>query len=307
MKFSVFFSWSIIALALLPGTIAVLNGCSEQTDSALVEETDLWHQGRLERLTAEDGWLTLVGLHPLEAGSHTLGSAPRSDIRLVAGAPEYLGDLTVVPGKVLLTVHPDVVATVQEDGQVNRVRNLSLVPDDPGPATVVTTGSLSFHVIRRGDRRFLRVKDRQSPVLRDFTGIDRFPVDSRWRVTARLTGGPTTIKVANALGQVEEAPSPGSLEFQLGGKEYQLSPQGEPGKGLFIVFADETSGKTTYPGGRFLSTDPPAADGTVVLDFNRATNPPCAFTPHATCPLPSLDNTLPVAVTAGEKIWGEKH
>jgi uncharacterized protein (DUF1684 family) len=127
-------------------------------------------------------------------------------------------------------------------------------------------------------------------------------VDAGWRVTARLEpfaeGG--TVAVPNVLGQTSESPSPGVLLFELAGHSCHLTPIGEPGEGLFIVFGDATNG-----GGRFLSTDPPAADGSVVLDFNKATNPPCAFTPYATCPLPPDGNVLPVAVKAGEKAFGE--
>jgi uncharacterized protein (DUF1684 family) len=148
----------------------------------------------------------------------------------------------------------------------------------------------------------LRVKDRESELLRTFAGIERFPVDAGWRVTARLEpfaeGG--TVAVPNVLGQTSESPSPGVLLFELAGHSCHLTPIGEPGEGLFIVFGDATNG-----GGRFLSTDPPAADGSVVLDFNKATNPPCAFTPYATCPLPPDGNVLPVAVKAGEKAFGE--
>ena len=119
--------------------------------------------------------------------------------------------------------------------------------------------------------------------------------------------GEATTAVPNVLGQVDQVSSPGVLVFKIKGKEYRLIPQGEPGRGMFIVFGDNTNGKATYSGGRFLSADAPAEDGTVVLDFNRAVNPPCVFSEYATCPLPSVDNLLDVDITAGEKMWGGHH
>ena len=165
-----------------------------------------------------------------------------------------------------------------------------------------------MYVIERGDELYLRVKDRDSAVRRSFTGVDRYPVDTRWRVSARLdTTTAGNIAVTSVLGQTEASACPGTLHFEISGLSYQLRPMGEPGKSLFIVFGDPTNGHATYGGGRFLAADPPGPDGLVVLDFNRATNPPCVFSPYATCPLPSPENVLPVAVTAGEKMWGKAH
>ncbi len=153
------------------------------------------------------------------------------------------------------------------------------------------------------------MKDKDSEVRRNFIGVDRFPVGPRWRVKARLEAHdpPQTVAVPNVLGQVNQSPSPGTLVFVLAGFSCRLVPVGEPGESLFIVFADATTGTRTYGGGRFLSAEPPAVDGTVVLDFNKAVNPPCAFTPFATCPLPPEGNILPVAIRAGEKNWGAPH
>jgi uncharacterized protein (DUF1684 family) len=156
--------------------------------------------------------------------------------------------------------------------------------------------------------RFLRVRDSESPVRRRFRSIERFPVDPAWRVTARLEARVgSTVDIENQLGQLTAEPTVGTLVFELAGRRCELTPIGKEGDRLFVVFADSTSGVTTYAGGRFLSTDPVGSGGSVVLDFNRAYNPPCVFTPYATCPLPPPENVLPVAVTAGEKVWGERH
>jgi hypothetical protein len=286
-----------LSLTLLILTVV---GCSSGTDPEYIAEVDAWHVARVTRLKADDGWLTLVGLHPLHAGSNRLGSAEGEDVQLAAGAPAKVGTITVAPDQILFAAKSGVDVYLDDEP----ISTAVLVPDNSGPPTVLQTGSFLFHVIVRGDQMFLRVKDRKAEALQSFTGIDRFPVDSRWRVTARLEPGAATTQVPNVLGQVDEAPSPGALVFKLDGREYRLTPQGEPGQGLFLVFGDQTNGHTTYGGGRFLSTDPIAEDGTVVLDFNRAYNPPCVFSPYATCPLPSVDNLLDVAVEAGEMMWG---
>jgi len=152
------------------------------------------------------------------------------------------------------------------------------------------------------------VKDSASPARLTFTGVERYPVDPRWRVEARLEADSArSIAIPNVLGQVSEEPCPGRLVFTLDGRECALWPLGAPGEELFIVFADATSGAETYGAGRFLSAPAPDAAGRATLDFNRAVNPPCAFSPYATCPLPPAGNALAVAVRAGEKTWGEAH
>jgi uncharacterized protein (DUF1684 family) len=288
--------------------LLLLTGCGGQdgADPAYRASLDEWHAGRLERLQAEDGWLTLVGLHPLVPGTHTVGAAADRDLVLDAAVPDRVGTLAVTADALSFTPEPGVA--VMADG-VAVTGTVALASDADGAPTVLQLGSVRGHVIARGDRMFLRVKDSASPVRRDFAGIDRFPVDEAWRVTARLetAGMPPTVPISNVLGQVEQQPSPGVLVFELDGRPYRLIPTGQPGERMFIVFGDRSNGHDTYGGGRYLSADPPDAEGRVVLDFNRATNPPCAFTPYATCPLPPRENLLPVAVTAGEKAWGGHH
>lgn len=294
-------------LVLVLATLAVTVAAGQDVaSSAYVAEVDAWHAQRIERLRAEDGWLSLVGLHPLHDGVNTIGTDDDSDIRLDAAAPARVGRLVINAGHAVFTAAPGADVTVDNEPLAGPT---AAVTDARGPATVFILGSVRFHVIDRAGLRFLRVADSQSPVRLKFQGIDRFPVDPTWRVTARLIteGQPTTVPSANVLGQVEQQPSPGVLEFEVAGRTLRLVPVGEPGQPLFIVFSDVTSGHQTYGGGRFLSAPAPGADGRVVLDFNRATNPPCAFTPHATCPVPPVANRLPVAVTAGERAWGAGH
>jgi uncharacterized protein (DUF1684 family) len=293
----------MIAIAL----ILVLGGCAQETDPSYIAQVNQWHAGRITRLKAEDGWLTLVGLHPLQEGANTVGSAGDRQVQLVEKAPAQLGVITVSSERILFAAHPGVPVTVAGAPEAEPVVSTTLQTDRSGRPTVLEAGSLRMHVIDRDGLLFLRVKDRQAETLLEFHGVMRFPVSDRWRVAARLEDGPATMAVPNVLGQTSQVPSPGVLVFKLAGKECRLTAQGEKGQGLFIVFGDGTNGKTTYGGGRFLSTEEAQPDGTYILDFNLATNPPCVFTPYATCPLPSLDNILPVAVAAGERMWGEQH
>jgi uncharacterized protein len=295
--------------AIIPAIAAMaLTGCGDgkvETPAAYVAEVDAWHAGRVERLRSDTGWLTLVGLHELDpARVNTLGSDPAATVRLVDKAPARVGELASLDGRWTFAAEPGAAVTLA-DSASTPVTALEMVTDRAGAPTTLACGPLVFFVIERQGAFFLRVKDRESEVLRGFAGIDRYPVDARWRVQARLEPGPGTVKVPDVLGHETEEPSPGTLVFKLDGRECRLTPTGRPGEALFLVFGDATNGQGTYGGGRFLSAPAPAADGTVTLDFNQAYNPPCVFTPYATCPLPGKGNTLKVAVAAGEKVWGE--
>jgi uncharacterized protein len=291
--------WAVAATATALLTI----GCG---DGAYREDIDAKHAERIEALRSDTGWLTLVGLHALEEGVFEIGSGEAADIRLADAAPARLGTLAIEGADVMFAAAPDVeVSIVGGDGAVT---HQVLDTDRDGDPTVLACGSLVFHVIERDGDLYLRVKDRDSSVLRDFTGIDRFPLDAAWRVTARLeTGGSGMVTMPDVLGNATPSPSPGDLVFEIDGRTLRLTPVGKPAEGLFLVFGDATNGHATYAGGRFLSTGPVAEDGTVVLDFNLAVNPPCVFTQFATCPLPPEGNMLTAAVEAGEKMWGEQH
>lgn len=267
-------------------------------------EVERWHAERDKRLRSPEGWLALVGLHWLTPGEHEIGQHPSNAIRLTGrDVPPLAGHLLVTEeGVVRIRPHRD-ASLIHDEQPVNG--ELELRDDLRGDPTVVELGSLRFHLVRRGDRIGLRVRDTEAPALADFAGVPRFPVDTAWRVTATfLPADPTqTIAVPDVLGDVSVDPFPGWVEFTLDDAAQRLvALEGDEDGSLWLIFGDATNGITTYGAGRFLYTEPPAADHTVVVDFNLAYNPPCVFSPYATCPLPPEGNRLSVPIPAGEML-----
>jgi uncharacterized protein (DUF1684 family) len=267
------------------------------------QEIDEWHRGRLQRLQREDGYLSLVGLFPIADGVHRFGSAADNEIVFPAAAPAHAGTLTVA----------DTVVTLQAGGGVEMtsegapVDRIVLASDRHGSPTEIRLGTIRFYVIDRPGSLYLRVKDSESETRKNFRGIERFPVDRKWRVEATLDPyqPPRRLRIPNIMGFDEVVDCPGALVFRIDGQEYRLEPMSQEDGELFIVFGDATSGHDTYGGGRFVYVDVPGPDGKTFIDFNKAYNPPCVFTAFATCPLPHRENVLPIRVEAGEKVWGD--
>jgi len=261
-----------------------------------------WHAERDARLRSPDGWLALVGLHWLTPGEHEFGQHPSNPIRLSGrGVPPLAGHL-LVGDDGTVRVRPHHGAPLTRAGQPV-VGELELEDDLGGDPTIVELGSLRFHVIRRGERVGLRVRDTEAPAFRAFGGVPRFPVDPAWRLVARfeLADPAHTIAVPDVLGDVTQDHSPGWVAFSVDGQPQRLAAlEGDEDGSLWLIFADATNGGTTYAAGRFLYTEPPTAEATVVVDFNLAYNPPCVFSPYATCPLPPAGNRLTVSIPAGE-------
>jgi uncharacterized protein (DUF1684 family) len=266
-------------------------------------EVEQWRARRLDRLRADGGWLTLVGLFWLEPGKNPVGSGSGNRVVLPAGkSPAFVGSLD--RNADIVTLHAAPGSGLLSEGKP--VTNLELRADADGEPTVLTLGSLSFYVIRRGERLGVRVKDSQSEARARFRGIESFAFDPKWRVEARFEpyDPPRSISVPSVLGTVDEEKCPGALVFELEGRTYRLDPLIEKGEtDLFVIFGDRTNGAQTYGAGRFLYATSPV-NGRTVLDFNKAYNPPCAFTPYATCPLPPLENRLALRIEAGEKKYG---
>lgn len=253
-------------------------------------------------LTRPDGWLAVAGLFWLHDGAMTLGSDPQSDVVLPASAPRRAGILRMQAG--MVTLEPAAGAGVLVNGKP--AVKMALKPDTDEHPDVVQAGKIMLNIIKRGDRTGVRMRNPDAATRKNFTGCKWFPAREAWRVNARWVpyATPKKIKITNILGMTDEEPSPGYAEFTLQGKTLRLEPVADDDGSLEFMFKDLTSGKTTYAPGRFLDTDKPQG-GHVVLDFNQAYNPPCAFTAFATCPLPPKQNTLPIAVNAGEMKYAD--
>jgi uncharacterized protein len=269
-------------------------------DAAYRRSFEQWKTELIEDL--KQNWLPLAGLFWLKGGENSFGTDPGNAIVLPPGsAPRQAGSL-VLEGNghdVTIKLAPGVNATIA--GQP--VGTTKLESDASGKATWVELGGLRMKVIVRGARIGIRVKDLNSPAVRAYPGPEFYPLDLNYRVTATWVpaGGKTVVDVPDVLGDVTPTPVAGKVQFTLNGHALELTDLGgNPAKGLFFVLSDPTSKTGTYPGGRFLDTDP-VVNGKVVLDFNRAYNPPCSVTPYATCPLAPKENRLTVAIDAGQK------
>lgn len=297
-----FYGW-LFGAALASGVVVTNSGVS--TDEGYRQHVEQTRKARLDRLTAPTGWLSLIGLQWLKEGKNTIGKAPDNDIVLVK-APMHLGAVTLTGGKAVLELPAHSEAWV--DGA--KKSSVEMLDDAHEKPTTLTLGSISFYLVERNGRFALRIKDSDAPTRLDFVGLDYFDIDPSWRIEAKWEAydPPHEIEEPNVLGKMDKVVVPGAAVFTRDGKSYRLEPVVEtPGdKNLFLVFSDKTSGHETYGAARFLYTEPPK-DGKVIIDFNTAYNPPCAFTPYATCPLPTAQNRLGMRVTAGEKKYRGGH
>lgn len=294
---------SLFVFALLISAVVVLGATSTQApDQAYVQSFEKWKADQTADL--KKNWLSLTGLFWLKPGANTFGSDPASQIVFPKG-PAHAGEFELNGKEVSLKLLPEAHATI--DGKSATAAKLD--PDTSQHVTYVEMGSLRFHVIVRDERVGIRVLDRDSAAARNFKGMLFYPLDMNYRVTATWVpaDGKKTIEVPNVLGDVTAQAVPGVVEFKVNGEDSKLTALGGDVKqGLFFVFNDLTAKNDTYPGGRFLDTGP-IVEGHVVLDFNRAYNPPCAVTPYATCPLAPKENRLTVAIPAGEKFDEAAH
>ncbi len=258
-----------------------------------------WKEKRLAALKSEQGWLNLAGLFWLQQGKNTLGSDTSNLIVFpFTSFPANVGYFDRQNDRVnFVATQPSVIQIAGKP-----VLEAIVFDHDLPQVPVMTAGHLQWTLIQREDRIGIRLRDLSHPAINALKEIPSFPLDTNWQIKAKLIRPilPTTIAIKNVLGQTTQQNSPGKLLFVLQGKEYQLDALQE-GNELFIVFGDASAGKESYGAGRFLYAAMPDADGYTMLDFNRAINPPCAFTPYATCPLPPQQNILPFTVRAGEK------
>jgi uncharacterized protein (DUF1684 family) len=296
------------ALTVFSLTVLLVAGCREkpiekapETPQADIQahraEIAQWQEKRATRLKAEDGWLSLIGLFWLNEGNNVISipSAGSPTVKLA----RHGGTVTLEPGAgMVIDGKPaDAPVTLRNDAE------------EKGP-TVVQMGSVRFQIIKRGEKYGLRVKDADAHTRTHFEGLDYYPTDPKWRLEARYEPYQPAkkIPITDVTGMTADNISPGALVFTVDGKEYRIDPVLEEGSDeLFIIFKDETSRDETYQPGRYLYAAKPGPDGKTVIDFNKAYNPPCSFTPFATCPLPPLQNRLPFRIEAGEKRYAGGH
>lgn len=288
-----------------------------------VAQIEQWQKKQEQELRADDGWLTVSGLFWLHPGNNPFGSGRANEIVLPSSVPEKAGWFTLENGTVTVSaissldirLNGQPITTAMVGGVV--MKQATLETDKSGDPRKLTFGDLTMFPITRGDRIAIRLKDKNSQARREFKGMKYYPINPDYRIVADFVPAQkgATLKIPNILGQINDLTTPGYAEFTLAGKKLRLAPVTEGDCGddppitaksncrLFFIFKDLTSGHGTYPPGRFLYTGLPK-DGKLVLDFNRAENPPCAWTAYATCPLPPKENALSVGVEAGEMFTG---
>ncbi len=275
-----------------------------EVDRDYLNAIDQWHSNRLQNLKKENGWLNLIGLYWLKPGRNLFGSDPANAVILPKDkAPAHAGVFILDRGKVTIEVTGD--ASVTFDG--HRVTSMRLFTDADTNTSVLQMGSLRWFIIQRGDQFGVRLRDLDSPAIRAFKGVERFPVDPSWKFLARWEPyePPRRLLVPTILGTMDTSECAGALVFEAEGATHRLEPIGKStDESLFVIFGDKTNGKDTYGGGRYLYVNQADSTGHIVLDFNKAYNPPCVFTEFATCPFPPIQNKLPIAITAGEKMYG---
>ena len=270
-------------------------------DPAYLEEIINWRSERVGNLTAPNGWMALAGLFWLREGANTFGSAESSDLVFPEKAPARLGVIHLQGDSVWMEIADGITVTLEDS-----VVTSATLTDAPQPL-IFSHASLSWFLLQRGGQYGIRLRDAENENIRSFAGIDYFPIDAAWQVAAhfRPFAEPETIMVRNVLDMTLPYPTEGTLSFEKGGGTHSLTVLDGGEEEYFLIFTDATTGETTYGGGRYLYAPRADSSGLTVLDFNKAYNPPCAFTEYATCLLPPPQNHLDVAVTAGERRYGK--
>ncbi|HET9650881.1 MAG TPA: DUF1684 domain-containing protein [Usitatibacter sp.] len=285
------------SIVLTIAALAAASALAADTDWKKADEA--WRQRAEQSLRKDNGWLTLAGRYPLKSGVNTFGTAKDNDVVFPEGlGPAHMGTLNVDVGKVTVKLAPGVL--MEQDGIPMSEK---VMGTDAENRDWVQMGRASFHIIERDGRYILRLADKESAVRKGFQGRVWYDIKDAYRVKAKFVpyDPPHRLSIVNVIDEVSDEPSPGYVEFRLGGKTHRLDAVGDD-EGLFFVLRDETAGKTTYAPGRFLYVEKKPKPGeTFMLDLNRAYNPPCAFSEYTTCPLPPKQNILKAKIEAGEK------
>ena len=288
-------------------TLLFLNiffSANAQNSNSYTKSINDWHKARIADLKTPDGWLNLEGLYWLEKGVNSFGNKEGSDCRYNNAAfPAELGSF-IYEGDSVLWMNSASNAIKENGVLVNGTKPVKVFYKEEQDITM-SWSHFTWTIIKREDKMGVRFRNLKAKTLINFKGIDRFPIDVNWRIKASMVApSQNLLMITNVLGQTSPTKTAGKLIFNINNKEYSLDVIDEGGPKLFVVFADETAGKTTYGAGRFIEIPRPDTLGNTEIDFNIAYNPPCAFTAYATCPLPPAQNRLKVAIPAGEKNYG---
>lgn len=294
---------AILAIGLMV-LMAIACSPTKKIDRSTYSITmEAWKKQRIEGLKAPNGWLSLAGLFWLKSGEQTFGSANGCKLKFPDTAPQLMGHFTLRNDSVWIAPAPGISLIV---GEKPFTETLLLWPTTTGSMPTLHYQTFDWTLIKRGDLIGVRLWDRAHPAIAQFTGIEYFPLNEKWIIPAQFTPAQAgkTILLDNVLGMKIDQAVEGTLVFSIKGKTYRIEALDGGEDELFLIFSDKTTGGSTYGGGRYLYVPRPDARGQVLIDFNKATNPPCAFTTFATCLLPPPQHFIEVDIEAGEKNWG---
>ena len=269
-----------------------------------ISEISTWQSLRIDSLKGKTGYLNLAGLFWLTPGENSIGSDSSNTFIFPEISPPFLGSFTLRNDSVWFKQSAETIVKISDVGSPDSA--LVYTPD--GLMRSMRYKSLSWFVLQRGEDVGIRLKDYNHPLLDSFNHIDNYPIDAGWRVLATWEEyeTPKMVIIKNQVGMDLDMPVYGAFNFELKGEQYTLEPVGElEGDTYFTMIFDETSGDTTYGSGRYIDVPKPNEKGEALLDFNKAYNPPCAFTEYATCTFPHAANRLPLRIEAGEKYTAE--
>ncbi len=269
-----------------------------EDETSYIKSIEQWQHDRLDGLKAKDGWLNLAGIYWLKEGEQSFGSDPSNDIVFPDKAAAFIGTITLVDEVAHIKVNEEAELHYKNE----QVTELELSYDSSGAPSYITHGDLAWYIMKRHTSLAIRLRDYKNPAIEALDHIPSYPIDPDYVVEATLHAfeEPRTITVNTPFQDyTQDYQCPGELEFKLKGEKLKLLPF-TSGEGYFIIISDETSAMETYGGGRFMYTFPDST-GRIILDFNKAYNPPCAVTPFAACPMPPRENHQPIKIEAGEK------
>lgn len=294
-----------ITSILILFSLAIFGPANAQQNFYL-EELKQWDSARIAALKDPNGWLNLEGLFWFKKGVNSFGSGSTNDLVYDnATFPKYVGDFIYEDEKAYWKDGSTEKVKIKDGDLVQNSETLNLLTTTEGQYTSQWKDFV-WIVIQREDKVGIRFRNLKAKTLLEFKGIERFPVNEKFRIKAKvIPQNQNPLMIMNVLGQNTAQKHGGQLVFEIEGSTYRLDAIDEGGIRLFVAFADATSGKTTYGSGRFIELEKPDAEGVTYIDFNKAYNPPCAFTEFATCPLPPPQNRLSIAIPAGEKKYGQ--